>query len=166
MTRRELIAGMAAAGAALAVRRGDAMQGLEKSKILFIAGFGPIVRDTEVSRKLYVQALEIPFKEESGGYLHTNALQGAKEFALWPLSQAAESCFGSSTWPDSLPAPRAWLEFDVESVERATSELESMGYRMLIKNKKEPWGQTVSRFLDSDGLLVGLTFTPSMRDKK
>ena len=41
-----------------------------------------------------------------------------------------------------------------------------MGYRMLIKNKKEPWGQTVSRFLDSDGLLVGLTFTPSMREKK
>ena len=142
------------------------MQGLEKSKILFIAGFGPIVRDTEASRKLYVQALEIPFKEESGGYLHTNALQGAKEFALWPLSQAAESCFGISTWPDSLSAPHAWLEFDVDSVEIATSELESMGYRMLIKNKKEPWGQTVSRFLDSNGLLVGLTFTPSMREKK
>jgi hypothetical protein len=92
------------------------MQGLEKSKILFIAGFGPTVRDTEASRKLYVQALEIPLKEESGGYLHTNALQGAKEFALWPLSQTAESCFGSSTWPDSLSAPHAWLEFDVDSV--------------------------------------------------
>ncbi len=36
---------------------------------------------------------------------------------------------------------------------------------MLIKNKKEPWDQTVSRFLGSDGLLVGLTFTPSMREK-
>jgi hypothetical protein len=35
---------------------------------------------------------------------------------------------------------------------------------MLIKNKTEPWGQTVSRFLDSDGTLVGLTFTPSMRE--
>jgi uncharacterized glyoxalase superfamily protein PhnB len=65
-----------------------------------------------------------------------------------------------------LPAPHAWLEFDVESVERATAELESMGYQMLIKNKKEPWGQTVSRFLDSDGILVGLTFTPWMREKK
>jgi hypothetical protein len=31
---------------------------------------------------------------------------------------------------------------------------------MLIKNKKEPWGQTVRRFLDSDGILGGLTFTP------
>jgi hypothetical protein len=37
---------------------------------------------------------------------------------------------------------------------------------MLINNKKEPWGQTVSRFLDSDGLLIGLTFTPWMREKK
>jgi hypothetical protein len=37
---------------------------------------------------------------------------------------------------------------------------------MLVKNKKEPWGQTVSRFLDSDGLLVGLTFTPSNAGKR
>ena len=142
------------------------MQRLEKAKILFIAGFGPIVRDMNASRKLYAGALEIPFEEESGGYLHTNALQGAKEFALWPLSQAAESCFGSNNWPDTVPAPHAWLEFDVDSVESATAELESRGYRMLIKNKREPWGQTVSRFLDSDGLLIGLTFTPSMREKK
>ena len=142
------------------------MQRLEKIKILFIAGFGPIVRDTDVSRKLYAEALEIPFKEESGGYLHTDSLQGAKEFALWPLSEVAKSCFGSSAWPDSLPAPHAWLEFDVDNVGSATAELESVGYRMLIKNKKEPWGQTVSRFLDSDGLLVGLTFTPWMREKK
>src|SRR5579862_9413806 len=140
------------------------MQKSPKTKILFIAGFGPIVRDTEASHNLYARALGIPFKEDKGGYLYTGALAGAKHFALWPLSQAAESCFGSSTWPDNLPAPRAWLEFDVESVEQATAELESMGYRMLIKNKTEPWGQTVSRFLDSDGLLVGLTFTPWMRD--
>lgn len=36
---------------------------------------------------------------------------------------------------------------------------------MLISNKEESWGQTVSRFLDADGLLVGLTFTPQMREK-
>jgi catechol 2,3-dioxygenase-like lactoylglutathione lyase family enzyme len=166
MTRRELIGAMTVAGATFVVRRGDAMQRLEKIRILFVAGFGPIVRDADASRKLYVEALNIPFKEESGGYLHTGALQGAKEFALWPLSQAAESCFGNSTWPDSLLPPHAWLEFDVDSVESATAELESQGYRMLIKNKKEPWGQTVSRFLDPNGLLVGLTFTLWMREKK
>ena len=164
MTRRELIAGMAGAGAALATRGEAAMQGLEKTKILFIAGFGPVVRDMDASRKLYAGALEIPFKEESGGYFHTSALQGANEFALWPLSQAAESCFGSNNWPDTVPAPHAWLEFDVDSVENATAILEADGYRILVKNKKEPWGQIVSRFISPEGLLIGITFTPSMRE--
>src|SRR5262249_26776946 len=131
-----------------------------------IAGFGPIVHDPKLSRKLYGESLRIPFTEESGEYLHSEALEGAKTFALWPLSQASQSCFGQDAWPDSLPVPKAWLEFDVESVESATAELESQGYRMLIKNKKEPWGQTVSRFLDPDGLLIGITFTPLLRDKK
>jgi hypothetical protein len=135
-------------------------------KILFVAGFGPIVSDTAMSRKLYQDALDIPFKEENNGYLHTNALQGSKEFALWPLSQAAQSCFGNDSWPSETPVPQAWLEFDVDSVEKATAELESRGYRMLIKNKKEPWGQTVSRFISPEGLLLGITLTPSMRDKR
>jgi hypothetical protein len=139
------------------------MEQIASFKVLFIAGFGPIVRDAGANRKLYSQALGIGFKEEAGGYLHTEALQGAKSFALWPLSQAAESCFGKDSWPDEIPVPQAWLEFDVENVERATAELESRGYRMLVKNRKEPWGQTVSRFLAPDGLLVGLTFTPALR---
>jgi hypothetical protein len=78
------------------------------------------------------------FKEEKDGYLHTEALKGAKTFALWPLWQAAQSCFGKEFWPDEIPTPQAWLEFDVESVEEATAELESRGFRMLVKNKKEP----------------------------
>ena len=134
--------------------------------ILFIAGFGPIVRDTAKSRKLYGDVMRISFEEETGEYLHTEALSGAKTFALWPLSQAAQSCFGKDSWPDSVPVPQAWLEFDVGNVENATAELESKGYEMLVKNKKEPWGQVVSRFLSPEGLLVGVTFTPMMRDSK
>ena len=134
-------------------------------KVLFIAGFGPIVHDATASRKLYNQLFGIDFKEETGGYLHTEALKGANSFALWPLSQAAQSCFGKDSWPDEIPLPQAWLEFDVESVETATAELESRGYRMLVKNKREPWGHIVSRFLAPEGLLIGITFTPSMRGK-
>lgn len=133
------------------------------SKARFIAGFGPIVRDRQASGALYREMLGIAFKEESGGYLHTEALEGAKTFALWPLSQAAQSCFGKDTWPDDVPAPQAWLEFDVDDVEKATAELEARGYRMLVKNKKEPWGQTVSRLISPEGLLVGVTFTPFLR---
>ena len=132
-------------------------------KILFIAGFGPIVPDDSTGRALYRNALGIPFKEESDGYLHTESLEGAKTFALWPLSQAAQSCFGTASWPRDIPAPQAWLEFDVEDVDAATAALELQGYRMLIKGKREPWGQIVSRFLGPEGLLIGITFTPAFR---
>jgi hypothetical protein len=159
------MAGLAATATALVANQGGAMQGLEKTKVLFVAGFGPIVRDVAASRKLYGGTLNIPFKEEAGGYLHTDALQGAKSFALWPLAHAAQSCFGSESWPPDLPVPQAWLEFDVENVAAATAELEAQGHRMLVRNKTEPWGQTVSRFIDPEGILVGLTFTPWMREK-
>ena len=139
------------------------MEQLGSVKVLFIAGFGPIVRDASASRDLYLEALGIGFKEEDGGYLHTEALNGAKSFALWPLSLAAQSCFGTDSWPEEIPPPQAWLEFDVESVEEATAELESRGHQMLVKNKTEPWGQMVSRFLAPEGLLIGITFTPWMR---
>jgi len=142
------------------------MQGLTNINVLFIAGFGPIVREAAESRKLYSQAFGIPFKEETGGYLHTENLEGANSFALWPLSEAARSCYGKDAWPRDVPVPQAWIEFDVGDVEKATAELESRGYRMLVKNKREPWGQTVSRFIGPEGLLVGITFTPSMRDGK
>jgi Glyoxalase-like domain len=144
---------------------GGAMEEMGKIKVLFITGFGPIVREPTKSRKLYNQTLGIGFKEENGGYLHTEALQGAKTFALWPLSQVAESCFGKDAWPTEIPAPQAWLEFDVDDVEKVTRELEAQGHRMLVKNKREPWGQTVSRFITPEGLLVGITFTPSMREE-
>ena len=80
-------------------------------EVLFIAGFGPIDRDIAESRKLYANSLGISFKEDAGGYLYTGALQGAKHFALWPLSQAAQSCFGTDSWPDNMPRRRSKNEF-------------------------------------------------------
>jgi hypothetical protein len=85
-------------------------------KISFVAGFGPIVADTETSKNFYGGALGIVFIEEPGGYLHTGDLPGVQHFALWPLAQAAESCFGVDRWPSEVPAPTSWIEFDVEDV--------------------------------------------------
>ncbi len=62
-----------------------------------------------------------------------------------------------------IPVPQAWLEFDVAEVESAAAHLESERFRVLIKNKQEPWGQTVTRLLSPEGSLVGITFAPSMR---
>lgn len=135
-------------------------------EILFIAGFGPIDRDVSTSRALYGDSLGIAFKEDADGYLYTGALLGAKHFALWPLALAARSCFGSDAWPADVPVPQAWLEFEVENVEQATANLESRGQRMLVRNRTEPWGQTVSRFLSPEGLLVAVTVTPALREAK
>ena len=108
--------------------------------VLFVAGFGPIVRDPAASRKFYSEALGLPFKEEANGYLHTGELDGVKHFALWPLAQAAESCFGTDQWPDSLAVPQAWIEFDVENIEKATAELKSQGYKLLVATQKGTLG--------------------------
>ena len=134
-------------------------------QILFVTGFGPIVSDTTASGALYRDTLGIQFKKEDGDYLHTESLEGVKTFALWPLSQAAQSCFGTDAWPADVPQPQAWLEFDVQDVEEATTVLEQAGYRMLVENRKEPWGQIVSRFLSPEGLLIGISVTPFFRDK-
>jgi hypothetical protein len=63
------------------------------------------VIEAQASRELYSRAFGIPFKEENGGYLHTESLKGANIFALWPLSQAAQSCFGTDSWPRDVPVP-------------------------------------------------------------
>jgi catechol 2,3-dioxygenase-like lactoylglutathione lyase family enzyme len=131
--------------------------------VLFVAGFGPIIRDPAASRQLYSNVLGLPFKEDASGYLHTADLDGVKHFALWPLAQAAESCFGTQDWPADLPIPQAWIEFDVANIETATAELKSQGYKLLVATRTEPWGQIVTRMLGPEGLLVGITHTPAMR---
>jgi catechol 2,3-dioxygenase-like lactoylglutathione lyase family enzyme len=132
-------------------------------KVLFVAGFGPIVRDPKVSAGLYRGVFGLEFKEEEGEYLHTEDVDGVRSFGLWPLAHAAESCFGTAEWPADTPVPQAWIEFDVEDLEAATAELAGAGYRMLVADREEPWGQKVSRFLSPEGLLVGVTVTPWMR---
>ena len=134
----------------------------------FVAGFGPITRDTQASRTFWGEGVGIALEESSPGYLTTHDLGGVKYFALWPLSQAAESCFGTDTWPADLPVPQAWLELDVESaddVAPATAEMAAHGYRILVDAKLEPWGQTVARLLSPEGILVGIVFTPWMHGK-
>jgi hypothetical protein len=142
------------------------MSGNRKIRVLFIAGFGPVVRDQKLSEQFYIRDLGLAFQREEGGYLHTEKIEGAKTFALWPLSQAAHSCFGTDTWPKDIAIPHSWLEFDVEDIVSASKELKRRGHQLLVSAREEPWGQTVSRLLSPEGILVGVTFTPSMREKR
>jgi hypothetical protein len=134
-------------------------------KVLFVAGFGPIVRDAKASRALYVDTLGLPLEpmDHDPEYLHTQKLDGVRYFALWPLENAAQAVFGKKEWPGDLPVPNAWLELDVEDVASATEVLKQRGYRLLVDNRKEPWGQTVTRLSSPEGILVGVTFTPWQR---
>jgi catechol 2,3-dioxygenase-like lactoylglutathione lyase family enzyme len=133
---------------------------------MFVAGFGPIVQDNAESQRHYLSTLGLPLKNEGNGYCHSDEIEGVRHFALWPLSQAAESCFGTREWPSNIQVPQAWIEFDVEDIERATAELKTQGQRLLVEAKKEPWGQIVTRFLSPEGLLVGITHTPWMRKRE
>lgn len=133
-------------------------------KILFVSGFGPIVKNNKASQKFYMKDFNINFEGVDGDYIHTEKLKGVKHFALWPLSQAAESCFGKSEWPSEIPIPQAWVEFDVEDVHEATMELKKQGYQILVEASKEPWGQIVTRLLSPEGILTGVVYTPWMRN--
>ncbi|MEC5320869.1 VOC family protein [Brenneria populi subsp. brevivirga] len=135
-------------------------------EVLFIAGFGPIVNSLSAGRELYVDTLRLPLKplEGNADYLVTDRIDGAKHFALWPLAQASESCFGQPCWPSDLPIPQSWLEFDVADMDAATAALKKQGYRLLVENRLEPWGQRVTRFLSPEGMLVGVSYTPWLRD--
>ena len=132
-------------------------------KILFVAGFGPIVRDVAASRAFYGDALGLAFEAEVGEYAYTERLDGVKHMGLWPLSQAAEACFGHPVWPSDVPVPQATIEFDVGSVEevaQAAAELQEKGHRLVHGARTEPWNQTTARLLSPEGLLVGIAYTP------
>ncbi len=140
------------------------MSDISGLKVLFVAGFGPVVKDPAASNAFYMDALGLPLEKQAGaGYYHAEKLDGVRHFALWPLSQAAQSCFGVDAWPPNVPEPHSWLEFDVEDVATATATLKALGCKLLVEARKEPWGQTVTRLLSPEGILVGLTFTPWMR---
>ena len=141
------------------------MTDLAGLKVLFVAGFGPIVRDPRASKAFYLDALGLPLEAmpHDPDYLHGEKIEGVRHFALWPLASAAESCFGTGAWPDGIPTPHSWLEFDVEDVATATQVLKDRGYTLLVDCRTEPWGQTVTRMLSPEGILVGITFTPWLR---
>ena len=89
--------------------RRESMQTASKIKVLFVAGFGPIVRETAESRKLYGEVLGIRFKEEKGSY---SCRRLWKEQRLSPcgLFPRRRSCFGSESWPGrrSCPTSLGW----------------------------------------------------------
>lgn len=137
-------------------------------KILFISSMAIVTPDPAQSRKLFMDALGLPLKRHDGDdYYFSENIGGSKHFGVWPLSQAAEACFGSRTWPADRPIPQACIEFEVEdlgSIATAAQELREKGYALLHDARTEPWGQTVARLLTIEGVIVGISYAPWMHE--
>ncbi|MGZ4607233.1 MAG: VOC family protein [Blastococcus sp.] len=139
-------------------RKGNDMQ------VQFIASISVIAPDPAASRRLYLDTLGLPL-EQRGDYYASERIPGSKHFGVWPLSEAAQACYGTADWPSDVPVPQASIEFEVadtDSVADAARELEGNGYTLLHPARTEPWGQTVARMLSDEGLVVGLSFAPAL----
>ena len=133
--------------------------------VKFITSIAPIVRDPDASRSFYAGALGLDFEGQEGDYTFTHKLEGAKHFGLWPLSEAANACFGTTQWPAEVPVPQASIEFEVADVSAAATELTSKNYHLIHEARTEPWGQITAWLLSPEGLLVAVCFTPAFQDQ-
>lgn len=137
--------------------------------IEFLSTVAVIAPDLPASRELYIDALGLALK--SGGddeYHHSEQIAGCKSFGIWPLSQAAEACFGTPEWPAERLVPQISIEFDVAdaaAVGSAASELEQAGYVLLHRPREEPWGQTVARLQSPEGAIVGISYAPVLHER-
>jgi catechol 2,3-dioxygenase-like lactoylglutathione lyase family enzyme len=132
--------------------------------IEFVASIAVIASDPAGSRELFVDALGLPLKADQGGdYFHSEEIEGTKHFGVWPLTQAAQACFGRPEWPDGRPVPQASVEFEVRdapAVQKAAEELKADGFELLHEAREEPWGQTVARLQSADGAIIGISYAP------
>src|SRR6266851_3663635 len=91
---------------------------LRHMNVLFIASMSVVAADPPQSRKLFIDALGLPLeKYEADEYYSSESIPGSKHFGVWPLSQAAEACFGTPKWPAGRVVPQASIEFEVEDAE-------------------------------------------------
>ena len=134
-------------------------------EVQFIASVAPIVRDAKAARAFYADALGLSFEGGEADYVYTQKLDGAKHFGLWPLSEAATACFGTTEWPGDIPVPQASIEFEVADVAAAADELKARGYRLIHEARTEPWTQITARLLSPEGLLVAVCYTPQFHDR-
>jgi catechol 2,3-dioxygenase-like lactoylglutathione lyase family enzyme len=135
--------------------------------IEFIAGIAVIAPNPEKSRELFVDALGLPLEASAGSdYFHSERIEGSKHFGVWPLTEAAQACFGTPDWPQDRAVPQTSVEFEVRdaaAVGSAAEELRQRGFTLLHDRRDEPWGQTVARLQSPEGLIVGISFTPALR---
>src|SRR4051794_31010101 len=112
---------------------GDPMQ------IEFVASVAVITSKPSESRRLYLDALGLPLKQLDGEYFASEEIGGCKHFGVWPLEQAAEACFGTSSWPGDVAVPQMRLGVELaaaEAVARRSNEIRSRRFQLLHHLKR------------------------------
>src|SRR4051812_29382196 len=134
--------------------------------VLFVSSIAVVSAVPAESRKLYIDAIGLPLEPHPGSeYYSSEHVDGTKHFGVWPLTEAAQACFGTAEWPSDRLIPQASIEFEVAdaaAVEAGARELADKGYVLLHPAREEPWGQTVARMLSPEGVIVGISFAPWM----
>lgn len=134
-------------------------------KVELVTSVAVIAPNPAESRRFYGDVFGLPLKQLDGEYFASEEIEGCRHFGVWPLEQAARSCFGTTTWPDDVPIPQVSLEFevaDLDAVAAGARDLRSGGYQLLHDARQEPWGQTVARLISPEGALVGISYAPSL----
>jgi voltage-gated potassium channel len=138
-------------------------------EVRFVASVSLVTSAPAADRSLLVDTLGLPLHaakgESADGYLFSEAIAGAKHFGVWPLEQAAQTCFGTEEWPESHPVPQASIEFEVDDVAAAAQSLVNAGHTLLHPARTEPWEQVIARLQSADGVLIGVCFTPWLRER-
>jgi catechol 2,3-dioxygenase-like lactoylglutathione lyase family enzyme len=121
--------------------------------------------DPQAGHTFYKDVLGLPLEVVSGDYIAVDGFPGVKHLGVWPLAEAAESCFGTAEWPADIAVPQATIEFEVADVAAAAAELEAKGMSLVHGARTEPWGQTIARLLGPEGLLIGVCHTPRLHEQ-
>jgi hypothetical protein len=80
--------------------------------VQYLSTVAVIAPDPAASCELYLGAVGL-LEGRGNGCYHSEQIAGCKSFGIWPLTQAAEACFGTPRWPAERAVPHVSTEFDV-----------------------------------------------------
>jgi hypothetical protein len=86
-------------------------------QVEFVASVAVITPNPSESPRPYMDVFGLPLKQLDGEHFASEEIGGCKHFGVWLLTQAAEACFGTTSWPDDIRVPQVSLEFEVADVD-------------------------------------------------
>ena len=113
--------------------------------IKFVASIAVITADPGASLKLYVDAFGLPLQSQGDGYYHSEKIEGTKHFGVWPLTQAAQACFGRPEWPSEYRVPQASIEYEVVDAEAVAAAARNYKTRDTHFFTKRGWNRGARR---------------------